>query len=84
MPLDDNFLHAVFRGEEMTVIFKGRPVQSDYGVPGSPTFTEIDDIEVQTLEILGHDVSFQELPNTLQASILALADDLEFDPEFQI
>ena len=70
--------NATFNGIEMTVIFTalGKYWPQDGEV-------DITDIEVESLEILGQDVEFGELPAGLQESILELADELEFWPEGQ-
>ena len=69
---------ATYSGDEMTVIFtatgKYWPQDGEF---------DITDIDVECLEILGQDVAFDKLPIGLQASILELADDLEFWPEGQ-
>jgi hypothetical protein len=70
--------NATYSGDEMTVIFTA---QGKYW----PQDGEVDitDIDVESLEILGQDVAFSKLPIGLQASILELADELEFWPEGQ-
>ena len=69
---------ATYMGQEMTVIFTatGKYWPQDNEV-------EITDIDVESLEILGQDVEFGELPAGLQESILDLADGLEFWPDGQ-
>lgn len=69
---------ASFHGEELTVHFTGRLSKTDLGVPRSPTFEEIEDVTVYSVHLLGHELDFRTLPQTLQASILALADDCEW------
>lgn len=75
----DNNPVTTFRGEQMTVIFSGTAVRSDYGVPGSPVWEEIDDIEIQSLEILGIEVDPGDLPKSLQTAIIELSDELEWE-----
>lgn len=69
---------ATFSGEEMAVIFTA---QGKY----CPQYdaTEVTDIDVECLEILGQDVEFGKLPTGLQESILELSDYLDFWPEGQ-
>ena len=69
---------CVFRGEEITVSFRGRSVRSDYGVPGSPVWFEIEDIEIDQLEILGVTVDPKVLPQKLQQELLDLNQGLEW------
>ena len=70
--------NATYMGKEMTVIFTalGKYWPQDDEV-------DLTDIDVESLEILGQDVEFGELPAGLQESILELADDLEFWPDGQ-
>lgn len=67
---------ATYSGDEMTVLFTA---QGKYWPQDNEV--EISDIDVECLEILGCDVEFSKLPIGLQASILELADGLEFWPE---
>lgn len=73
--------YADYRGEELYVTFSARGELSDYGVPGSPTWTEWIDVEVESLSILDVDVDFRQLPPALQDAILSLADEVEFHEE---
>ena len=79
MPFDDIHPTATFSGQELTVTFNGRAVKADYGVSGSPVWTEVVDIEVQSLKILGIDVDINALPDALQKAIMDISDDLEFE-----
>ena len=69
---------ATYMGDEMTVIFTA---QGKYWSQDNET--DITDIDVECLEILGQDVEFDKLPTGLQESILDLSDGLEFWPEGQ-
>lgn len=64
--------------EEITVNFTGRRVPSDYGVPGSPTWNDIEDIEITSIEILGVNVSLDALPANLQTALFELKDEVEW------
>lgn len=70
---------TTFRGEQMTVIFSGTAVRSDYGVPGSPVWEEIEDVEIDALEILGVEIDHKILPPNLIQEILNLSDELEWE-----
>ena len=72
---------ATYLGDELHVEFSATGQLSDYGVPGSPVWTEWVDVEIDRLEILGHDVDINALPAPVQEAIRALADDLEFEPD---
>lgn len=73
-------VYAEYRGSELTVHFTAETEQWDYGVPRSPTYTDVnpDTIQVTSIEILGEDYKLEDLPEKLQASILALAEEVEF------
>ena len=53
---------------------------TDYGVPGSPRFDEVDEstVEVTWLCILGVDVDIADLPDALRDAIFGLADNWEW------
>lgn len=72
---------ATYRGEEIEVSFTTKTERTDYGVPGSPVWDEIDQssIRVSSIEILGLDVKLSTLPKELQDAILGLADGLEWE-----
>lgn len=72
---------ATYHGEEMTVSFTAETERTDYGVPGSPVWDEIDpaSIRISSIEILGLDVKLSTLPEDLRDAILGLADGLEWE-----
>ena len=73
---------ATYRGGEMTVSFTAETERTDFGVPGSPVWDEIDptSIRVASIEILGVEVKrLADLPEELQDAILGLADGLEWE-----
>ena len=72
---------ATYHGEEMTVSFTAETERTDFGVPGSPVWDEVDptSIRVASMEILGCDVKLGALPNDLQDRILGLSDGLEWE-----
>lgn len=72
---------ATYLGEELIVSFTARGELSDYGVPGSPTWVEWVDAEIEHLQILGFDVDPKVLPSALYDAILDLADEVEFEEE---
>lgn len=71
---------ATYEGEEIVVTFGGARTSSWEGHPDMPHKEYwIDDIEVEEVTILGADVSMKDLPEALQAAILALSEDVEFE-----
>lgn len=74
-------VEATYHGEEILVHFTAETERTDYGVPGSPVWDEIDpsSIRVSSIEILGLDVKLSTLPKELQDAILGLADGLEWE-----
>lgn len=72
---------ATYRGEEIEVSFTAETERTDFGVPGSPVWDEIDptSIRVASIEILGCDVRLETLPQDLQDAILGLADGLDWE-----
>jgi hypothetical protein len=51
-------VQATYSGEELSVTFVAQTERSDYGVPNSPVWDEVnpDTIEILTFDILGIDV----------------------------
>jgi hypothetical protein len=72
---------ATYSGEELNVTFVAQTERSDYGVPNSPVWDEVnpDSIEILTLDILGIDVDARILPPELQRAIHALSGEVEFE-----
>ena len=72
---------ATYSGEELSVTFVAQTERSDYGVPNSPVWDEVnpDSIEILTLDILGFDVDPRVLPKELQDAIFALCNEVEFE-----
>jgi hypothetical protein len=60
-------VQATYSGEELSVTFVAQTERSDYGVPNSPVWDEVnpDTIEILTFDILGIDVD----PRILAARI---------------
>lgn len=79
MPFDEDKnsqVSATYRGDQITAVFNGHIKKDSYGVPGSPVWDVVEDIEIQSLEILGHEVDPAVLPQALQTEIIDLSDDL--------
>jgi hypothetical protein len=74
-------VQATYSGEELSVTFVAQTERSDYGVPNSPVWDEVnpDTIEILTFDILGIDVDPRILPKELQAAIYALSNEVEFE-----
>lgn len=67
---------ATFNGEEMTIQYTAQGYDSY-----RDDVAEIEDVRVDCMEILGVDVDFASLPDTLQSVILDLSNEVEFTPE---
>ena len=74
-------VQATYNGEELSVTFVAQTERSDYGVPKSPVWDEVntDTIEILHFDILGIDVDPRVLPPELQAAIWALSNEVEFE-----
>jgi hypothetical protein len=74
-------VQATYSGEELSVTFVAQTERSDYGVPNSPVWNEVnpDTIEILTFDILGIDVDPRVLPPELQNAIFALSNEVEFE-----
>ena len=70
---------ATYSGEDFDVTFTANTERSDYGVPGSPVWDEIVDVEIDSVAFLGVDVDPKTLPKQLINNLLEYADELELD-----
>lgn len=71
---------ATYYGEELEVCFSASVSVSDYGVPGSPTFVEIDDVTIDGVTLLGVEVApdvYKAWPKELKDALYALADEID-------
>lgn len=46
---------------DLTATLTGRPVRNDYGVPRSPVWTEIEDVQIETVHMFGSEWTDAEL-----------------------
>lgn len=72
---------ATYDSGDIEVNFAAETETSDYGVPGSPVWEEIDlsSAVVTSMTILGVDVDFRSLPKTLQEAILNLTEEVDWE-----
>lgn len=59
--------------DDMTITYEAKVEKSDYGVPGSPVWYEIVDVEVTGVEIMGFDVDPKTLPKELIEELCEMA-----------
>ena len=73
-------MQAYYKGEEIKVHFVADSVRTDFGVPGSPVWEEVDmnTVEVDQVFILDTPININELPQALQDAILSLWNEVEF------
>lgn len=67
---------ATFNGEEMTIHYTAQGYESY-----RDDLIEIENVRVDCMELLGVDVDFASLPDTLQSVILELSKEVEFNPD---
>ncbi len=60
------------------IVFTATMVADDYGVPNSPTFFSVEDVEIDSLTLAGTQIDVKTLPDTVTNIYLALADECEF------
>jgi len=72
-------LTALLVSADFSAWFTARGERNDYGVPGSPTWWEPQDIELAAFEFLGRDVPLNQLPDAIEAALLEQADGLEWE-----
>ena len=67
---------ATYSSDDMTIHFSACGHDSYHD-----DFVEITEVEIYCMEILGVDVVFKSLPDTLQSAILELSNECEFEPQ---
>lgn len=72
-------LTARFIGDDFIATYSAAATLDDYGVPRSPTFWSIDSISLESFSILDVDMPLEHLPEALEAKLLELAEDLEWE-----
>lgn len=68
-------VYATLELENITATLSATPTLDSYGVPGSPDWITLDDMRVESVEILGQDVNPKALPFNLLAEICEQADE---------
>lgn len=63
--------------EDVSAKFSAVLVESDYGVPRSPTFWEPEDITLEYVEVLGCELPLDRLTDKLESAIYDLVDEIE-------
>jgi len=69
---------ATLNLEEIDVTFSGVPAESDYGVQGSPVWTEMQDVQIEEVYILGVNVPVKQLPDELKSQLFELSSEVEW------
>lgn len=88
-PEDHPTLTPLYAGEggedglEITVWVSARAVQDDYGVPGSPTWTSFEDLELDEIEISGVCWTGKQFDAKFDKAIVGYIDDLIDGTEFE-
>lgn len=72
-------MRASYGGQDVQVTFTGDGHPVDFGVPRSPVWYEVDNVQIETLEICGVAVDPSSLPADLREAIRELHLDLEWE-----
>lgn len=67
-----------WRGAEITVVFEASFEKIDYGVPRSPTWWEMYDLKMVSVEILGVDMPISSLTPELKTKLEELHTEIEW------
>lgn len=74
-------LRAILNSDDFSAIFTARGVREDYGVPGSPSWWQPEDIELVSFDFCGREIPLKELPDAIEAALLEQAEDLDWEPQ---
>ena len=72
---------ATFDDGVTEIVFSARLVPSDYGVPGSPVWDEVEDVTIDAIAICGRDIPVSAIPAEAINAYLSLADEVDFERE---
>ncbi len=68
-------VYATLELDDITATLSATATLDSYGVPGSPDWVTLEDMRVESVEILGQDVNPKALPFNLLVEIYEQADD---------
>lgn len=68
-------VYATLELDDLSATLSATPTLDSYGVPGSPDWITLEDMRVESVEILGVDVNPKALPFNLLTEICEQADD---------
>lgn len=67
-----------WEGEEVTIVFEASFEKADYGVPRSPTWWEMSDLTMVSVEILGINMPIESLTPELKTTLEALHNECDW------
>ena len=76
-------VYATLELDDLSATLSATPTLDSYGVQGSPTWVTLEDMRVESVEILGVDVKPSVLPDDLLAEICEQADDWIDESDWQ-
>jgi len=68
---------ATYYGEETTIVFTGRWIKDSYGVPGSPEWWEVENVEIDRVFLYDVEVDHKKLPAELLDVFYELAGEID-------
>lgn len=68
---------ATYYDENFSVTFDAGMERCDYGVKGSPVWTEPTDITIASFEFLGFDMPIEHIPDNVYDALIEYADECE-------
>lgn len=72
-------LTAKINSDDFFVRFSARGVLEDYGVRGSPSWLQPEDIEIESFEFRGHEIPLDKLPDAIESALLELTEGLDWE-----
>jgi hypothetical protein len=73
------YVMGLFSNDTLDVSFTGVLEHTDYGVPGSPTLTSVERIDITSVSILGVDIDYKILPTSLQDKLFELSEEVDWE-----
>jgi hypothetical protein len=66
---------TTFETDDVVIVFSATKSLSDYG-PGTPKFYELEDVEIESVSVLGTDLDVESLSDVVIRDFIGYSDDI--------
>lgn len=68
---------ATYNSEDFSVTFEANRVLNDYGVKGSPTWYELEDVTITAFVFLGLNMPLEHIPDNVYDALCEYANEID-------